>query len=163
MGGRHRRTSGARTGLQTFAVAIAVIALLGGALYGYRQFTADDNGGARCSNPLRLPMAVAPEMVPAAQATATEWARTDVRVGDRCLAVDVTAAESADVATAIAARANGALQGVAGGEQVKVPNIWVPDSSSWLRRLRAAGPNLVPGEAPSVASSPIVVAMPQPY
>jgi len=153
MGGRHRRTSGARTGLQTFAVAIAVIALLGGALYGYRQFTADDKGGARCSNPLRLAMAVAPELVPAAQATATEWARTDVRVGDRCLAVDVTAAESADVATAIAAQAKVTLQGVTGGQQIKVPNIWVPDSSSWLRRLRAAGPNLVPGEAPSVASS----------
>src|SRR6185503_19977864 len=134
MGGRHRRTSGARTGLQTFAVAIAVIALLGGALYGYRQFTADDKGGARCSNPLRMAMAVAPELVRAAQATATE---------------------SADVATAIAAQAKVTLQGVTGGQQIKVPNIWVPDSSSWLRRRRAAGPNLVPGEAPSVASSPI--------
>jgi hypothetical protein len=162
-GGRHRRTSGARTGLQTFAVALVVIALLGGAFFGYRQVTADDENGARCSNPLRLAMAVAPELVPAAQATAADWARTDVKVGGRCVAVDVTAAEPADVATAIAARANIALPGVGAGQQAKIPNVWVPDSSSWLRRLRAAGPNLVPGEAPAVASSPVVVAMPQPF
>jgi Ca-activated chloride channel homolog len=163
MGGRHRRTSGARTGLQTFAVAIAVIALLAGALFGYRQFTADDAGGGGCANPLRLAMAVAPELVPAAQATATDWARGDVEIGGRCLAVDVTPAESADVAVAIAASANLGLPGVTVGQQAKVPNIWIPDSSSWLRRLRAAGPNLVPGEAPAVASSPVVVAMPQPF
>jgi hypothetical protein len=46
--------------------------------------------------------------------------------------VDVTAAESADVATAIAAQAKVTLQASTGGQQVKVPNIWVPDSSSWL-------------------------------
>jgi Ca-activated chloride channel homolog len=162
MGGRHRRTSGARTGLQTFAVALAVIALLAGALFGYRQFTADDASGAQCSNPLRLSMAVAPELVPAAQATAADWARSDVTVGGRCMAVDVTSAESADVALAIAGRANVTLPGVSGGQQVKVPNVWIADSSSWLRRLGAAGQNLVPAQAESVASSPVVVAMPQP-
>jgi Ca-activated chloride channel homolog len=160
--GRHRRTSGARTGLQTFAVALAVIALLAGALFGYRQFTAEDAGGSGCRDPLRLALAVAPELVSAAQATAADWVRSDVTIGGRCVAVDVTGADSADVAAAIAGRANLAVPGLAGGQQVKVPNIWLPDSSIWLQRLRAVGPNLVPNEAPAVASSPIVLAMPQP-
>jgi Ca-activated chloride channel homolog len=160
--GRHRRPSNARTGLQTIGVAVAVIALLAGALFGYRQFTADDATAAGCDNPLRLSLAVAPELVPVAQATATDWVRSGVSVADRCIAVDVTSAEPADVAAAIASRSELNLPGVAGAQQVKVPNVWVPDSSTWLRRLRTLAPILVPNDAPSIASSPVVVAVPQP-
>jgi Ca-activated chloride channel family protein len=160
--GSHRHPASTRTGLQTTAVAVAVIVLLAGALFGYRQFTADDVGGGGCRNPLRLSLAVAPDLVPAAQATASAWVRSGVTVNGRCMAVDVTGAEPADVAAAVAGRAKLALPGMAGGQQVNVPNIWIPDSSTWLQRLRNLGPNLVPNEAPSVASSPIVLAMPQP-
>ena len=160
--GRHRRPSRSRTGLQTAGVALAVIALLAGALFGYRQFTADDSTAAGCENPLRLSLAVAPELVTVAQATATDWVRSGVSVSDRCVAVDVTSAESADVAAAIASRSEVNLPGVTGAQQIKAPNLWIPDSSTWLRRLRTVSPNLVPNDAPSIASSPIVVAVPQP-
>lgn len=160
--GRHRRPSRSRTGLQTAGVAVAVIALLAGALFGYRQFTADDSTAAGCDNPLRLSLAVAPELVPVAQATATDWVRSGVSVADRCIAVDVTSAEPADVAAAIASRSELNLPGVTGTQQIKAPNLWIPDSSTWLRRLRTVGPTLVSNEAPSIASSPVVVAVPQP-
>jgi glycosyltransferase involved in cell wall biosynthesis len=149
----------ARDGVEGLAVPPGDRAALAGAL---RQFTADDAGGSGCGNPLRLALAVAPELVPAAQATAADWVRGDVTIGGRCVAVDVTGAESADVAAAIAGRANVAVPGLAGNQQVKVPNVWIPDSSTWLQRLRTAGPNLVPNEAPAIASSPVVLAMPQP-
>jgi hypothetical protein len=148
--------------LQTAGVAVAVIALLAGALFGYRQFMADDSTAAGCDNPLRLSLAVSPELVPVAQATATDWVRSGVSVANRCIAVDVASAESADVAAAIASRSELNLAGVTGAQQVKVPNLWIPDSSTWLRRLRTLGPNLVPADAPSIASSPVVVAVPQP-
>jgi Ca-activated chloride channel family protein len=160
--GRHRRPSRSRTGLQTAGVAVAVVALLAGALFGYRQFTADDAASAGCDNPLRLSLAVSPELVSVAQATATDWVRSGVSVADRCIAVDVTSADSADVAAALASRSELNLLGVTGAQQVKIPNIWIPESSTWLQRLRGAGPNLVPNEAPSIASSPVVVAVPQP-
>ncbi|GIJ66576.1 hypothetical protein Voc01_014930 [Virgisporangium ochraceum] len=139
-----------------------MIALLAGALFGYRQFMADDSTAAGCDNPLRLSLAVSPELVPVAQATATDWVRSGVSVANRCIAVDVASAESADVAAAIASRSELNLAGVTGAQQVKVPNLWIPDSSTWLRRLRTLGPNLVPADAPSIASSPVVVAAPQP-
>ncbi|GIJ53959.1 VWA domain-containing protein [Virgisporangium aurantiacum] len=148
--------------MQTAGVAVAVVALLAGALFGYRQFTADDAASAGCDNPLRLSLAVSPELVPVAQATATDWVRSGVSVADRCIAVDVTSADSADVAAALASKSELNLPGVTGAQQVKVPNVWIPESSTWLQRLRTLGPNLAPNEAPSVASSPVVVAVPQP-
>jgi hypothetical protein len=150
--------------LRAFTVALTVIVLMAGAVFGYRQLTSGDGGDGACSDPLLLAVAVAPELVSAVQATATEWARGDFTVGDRCIAVDVTAADPADMAGTIAARANVGLAGIAstGGQQPKVPNVWIPDSSTWLQRLRAAGQDLAPASAPPIARSPVVVAMPQP-
>jgi Ca-activated chloride channel family protein len=45
---------------------------------------------------------------------------------------------------------------------VVTPDVWVPDSTTWLVRLRAAGPSLVPPQAPSIATSPVVLAVPEP-
>jgi Ca-activated chloride channel homolog len=164
MTGRHRRTGTTRAGLRTFSIALTVIVLLAGALFGYRQLTGADAGPGGCRNPLRLALSVTPELVAPVQATANDWLRTRPAVGDRCIAVDVAGAESADVATALAAQANLTLAGIGatGGQQAKVPNVWIPDSSSWLQRLRAAGQDLVPASAPAIARSHVVVAMPQP-
>ncbi|HEX7743748.1 MAG TPA: substrate-binding domain-containing protein, partial [Micromonosporaceae bacterium] len=43
-----------------------------------------------------------------------------------------------------------------------VPDVWVPDSSMWLLRLRTAASGFAPENAASVARSPVVVAMPEP-
>lgn len=45
-----------------------------------------------------------------------------------------------------------------------VPDVWVPDSSLWgrLASTHATARALLPASGPSVASSPIVIAMPQP-
>jgi hypothetical protein len=51
--------------------------------------------------------------------------------------------------------------GLASGK-TKVPDVWIPDSGTWLQRLRAGGQDWVPTDAPSVGRSPVVLAMPQP-
>jgi len=161
--GRHRRHATPRTGLRTFAATLTVIVVLAAALFGYRQLTSGGETASGCADPLRLAVAVAPELAPAVRATVTDWTNTRPTVSNRCIAVDLSASEPVDVAAAIAAKANLALSGVGpAGGQVKVPNVWIPDSSSWLQRLRAAGPDLAPAGGQSIARSPVVLAVPQP-
>jgi hypothetical protein len=80
----------------------------------------------------------------------------------RCVAVDVQSTDQADVAAAIAGQHQATLSGVgrAAGD-IRAPNVWIPDSSTWLQRLRAADPGWVPAGAPAVARGPVVLAVPQ--
>ncbi|NJC63807.1 VWA domain-containing protein [Planosporangium flavigriseum] len=150
-----QRTSG---GLRAVAAAAAVLAIITVSWGGYRLFASPS-----CSNTVRLTVAAAREIVPAVQSTAAQWLETKPQVNDKCVAVDVTAAESADVAAAVAGQHDTVLTGVgqASGKS-KVPDVWIPDSGTWLQRLRTAGPDWVPADAPSIARSPVVLAMPQP-
>jgi hypothetical protein len=157
--GRHRNQGIPRTGLRTLAAALAVLGAVATGWGGYRLLVAH----TACGSTLHLTVAAAPEIAPVVQATADKWAKSQPAQAGRCVAVDVTAADPADVAAAIAGQHGGFLDGVgqaSGG--TKVPDIWVPDSSTWLLRLRALGPNLVPAQAPSLAISPVVLAVPEP-
>ncbi|HEX2771553.1 MAG TPA: VWA domain-containing protein, partial [Micromonosporaceae bacterium] len=51
--------------------------------------------------------------------------------------------------------------GQASGTAV-MPDVWIPDSTTWLLRLRTAAPGFAPTNGASVARSPVVVAMPEP-
>jgi Ca-activated chloride channel family protein len=150
-----RRTSG---GLRTVAAAAAVLAVIAASWGGYRLFASPS-----CASTVRLSVAAAREIVPAVQSTATQWLDTKPKVNGKCVALDVVAAESADVAAAIAGQHQSVLSGVGQASgKIKVPDVWIPDSGMWLQRLRAAGQGWVPTDAPSVGRSPIVLAMPQP-
>ncbi|GAA1803585.1 substrate-binding domain-containing protein [Planosporangium flavigriseum] len=144
--------------MRAVAAAAAVLAIITVSWGGYRLFASPS-----CSNTVRLTVAAAREIVPAVQSTAAQWLETKPQVNDKCVAVDVTAAESADVAAAVAGQHDTVLTGVgqASGKS-KVPDVWIPDSGTWLQRLRTAGPDWVPADAPSIARSPVVLAMPQP-
>jgi Ca-activated chloride channel family protein len=55
------------------------------------------------------------------------------------------------------------LAGVGGASgSTGIPDVWMPDSSTWLLRLKAAAPGFKPTDGASVARSPVVVAMPEP-
>jgi hypothetical protein len=43
-----------------------------------------------------------------------------------------------------------------------VPDIWIPDSSTWLMRIKSEASGFVPTDGKSIAMSPVVVAMPAP-
>lgn len=89
----------------------------------------------------RLAVVVAPEIAPAATAAAAELRRRS----DGCVRVDVAAQPAGEVAGALAAgRAR--------------PQAWLPDSTVWLTALTRAGVRL-PADRPSVASSPVVLAV----
>jgi hypothetical protein len=140
------------------AAAVLLVVVAGG--YGGSKLLSQRQS---CTGQVRLSVAAAPEIEPAVSARAAQWTASKPRVGGRCVAVDVTAADPAEVAAAIAGQHGGALPGVGkAGGAVRVPTVWIADSSTWLQRLRAMGPDWVPADAPSVARSPVVLAMPQP-
>jgi Ca-activated chloride channel family protein len=51
--------------------------------------------------------------------------------------------------------------GAASGS-VQIPQLWIPDSSLWRQRLQAAAPGFRPSDGASIATSPVVLAVPQP-
>jgi hypothetical protein len=137
---------------------VALVLVVVGGWFGYQRWVAPD-----CSGELRLTVAAAPEIAPAVQATAEAWMADGAAVDGTCVAVDVTASEPVDVAAAIAGQHGVSLNGVgqASGNAV-LPTVWVPDSSTWLLRLRQQAPGFDPGSGASLARSPVVVAMPEP-
>lgn len=152
-----RSTRGPSSGLRAVAAGAAVLAVVVASWGGYRLLASS------CAHTVRLSVAAPAELAPAVQATAQQWVDTNPRVDGDCVAVAVGTADPADVAAAVAKRHNGSLNGVgqASGRTV-VPDVWIPDSTSWLQRLRAVGRTWVPADVTSIARSPVVLAMPQP-
>ncbi|MEO3746310.1 VWA domain-containing protein [Plantactinospora sp. B5E13] len=136
------------------ALALVVV----GGWFGYQRFTGPD-----CAGEVKLAVAAAPEIAPAVQATAADWMAGGAAVGETCVVVEVTASEPVDVAAAIAGQHGVSLNGIgqASGNAV-LPTVWVPDSSTWLLRLRQQAPGFEPENGASLARSPVVLAMPEP-
>jgi Ca-activated chloride channel homolog len=143
---------------RVIAAGAAVLAVLAASWGGYRLLASPS-----CAGTVRLTVAASADIAPAVQATAKQWVDTNPRIHGSCVSVDVDAADSADVAAAIAGAHQHTLNGVGQASgRTKVPDAWIPDSGTWLQRLRAIGPDWVPADAPSVARSPVVLAMPEP-
>ncbi len=137
---------------------LAVVAVVGGVRIGVSEFRGGD-----CSGQVRLSVAAAPDIAAAVQQSTAEWIAGEADVSGACVAVDVRAADPADVAAVLSAEQKVSLAG-AGAPRAGVapPDIWVPDSRTWLQRLRAAAPQFAFTEEGSLALSPVVMAMPEP-
>ncbi|SCF09030.1 VWA domain-containing protein [Micromonospora mirobrigensis] len=141
------------------AAATALVVVVAGSWFGYQQLAQP-----ACSGSIQLSVAAAPELAPAIQAAATQWVSDGAAVGGTCIAVNVTASDPVDVAAAVASKHGARLAGVGQASGTAVtPDVWVPDSSTWLLRLKTGGATaFAPGNGASIASSPVVVAMPEP-
>jgi Ca-activated chloride channel family protein len=155
--GRHRNRRKSR-GIGVVAAAMALILVAVGAWFGYRQL-----GGPSCSGQTRLAVSAAGEIAPAIQQAADAWISGGASADGTCVKVDVTAQDPVDVAAVVASKHSVNLAGIgqASGTSV-MPDVWVPDSSTWLLRLRGAASGFTPANGASIARSPVVVAMPEP-
>jgi Ca-activated chloride channel family protein len=137
---------------------MALLLVVSGAWIGYKRLAQP-----ACSGEVRLRVAATPEMAPAVQAAAAKWSDDGAAVGGVCVVADVQATEPVDVAAAVAGQHGVTLPGVgqASGDAV-LPDVWVPDSSTWLLRLQSAASGFAPSNRASIARSPVVVAMPEP-
>jgi Ca-activated chloride channel homolog len=101
-----------------------------------------------CADGVRtMRVAVTPELAGIVTAVVRE---VDAGRPGACTTTRVDALSSADVATSL--RTAGSSRGA------DAPDVWIPDSSAWLRRS-ASGPLHLATAYPSVAVSPIVVAV----
>ncbi|MBQ1014433.1 substrate-binding domain-containing protein, partial [Micromonospora sp. M51] len=144
--------------LAAAAATVGVLVVTTGAWFGYRELIQPS-----CSGEIRLAVAVASELAPAVDAAASQWVKDGAAVGPTCIRVDVSASDPVDVAAVVAAKHGAVLAGVgqASGTAVS-PDVWVPDSSTWLLRLKKDATAFAPTNGASIARSPIVVAMPEP-
>ena len=116
-----------------------------------------------CSgDPVTLTLVASSEKAQLVKQLAVEYSAIGHRVGGRCIKVVVNGKSSGE---AMAALARGWRKSTDGPR----PDIWSPASSAWVRLLqqRAANTNraslkLVLKDTPSIAASPLVVAMPRP-
>jgi hypothetical protein len=161
--GRHRL--GGIFGAPSLRTTIAlggVAALVAVTVVAVRAVAADADG---CSNGVRLTIAAAPEIAPAVHTAATRWVAANPRVAGQCVRIQVNAVSPADVAHSLATRAGGQINVAAQptptpGED-QVPAVWIPDSQSWIERVRTVDRDVVDQDTPSVAMSPVVLAMPE--
>ncbi|HEY9483451.1 MAG TPA: VWA domain-containing protein [Micromonosporaceae bacterium] len=163
MKGQHRRAG--RTGASRFLLTALVLVLVGGAgvggWFGYHRWQ-HKGTAASCSNDGGLAIAAAPEIAPAVSQLAAGWNARRTEVDGSCVKITVSAATPASEAAAIAGASSVSVGGLGQANgSTAVPDVWIPDSSTWLSRLTTASPQLAMNGS-SVAMSPVVVALPQP-
>jgi hypothetical protein len=132
--------------------------VIGGVYGGFRYL-----GANSCSGAVRLLVAASPEIAPAIKSAADRWTSEDPKVSGQCVEVEVVSQHSADAATTIAAEHGLSVAGLGQADgRSEPPDVWIPDSSIWLQRMRALRDDIMPAEAGPVARSPVAVAMPEP-
>jgi hypothetical protein len=153
--GRHRNQR-RQFGFKLLAGFVVLVAAIAAGWVGYRVIYR-----ASCTGSVTVNVAAAPEIAPVVQSTATDW--TAHQTTGTCVRIAVTASDPGDVAAALAARKGAVVTGLGQANgKVQVPDVWIADSSTWLQRVRAVGTDLLAPDGPSVAQSPVVLAMPQP-
>lgn len=137
---------------------MAVVVVVAGSYVGYQQLS--DSG---CTGSVKLTVAAATEIAPAVEQAATKWVADGAAVEGKCVAVSVSAINPATMAARIAAEHKVVLTGIGNAPaSVQVPDVWIPDSSTWLLRIKSEASGFVPTDGKSIAASPVVVAMPTP-
>jgi Ca-activated chloride channel homolog len=100
-----------------------------------------------------LTVAVTPAMADPIGRAAETWTQSRPIVQDRCIRTEVAALAPQSV-----------LDGLtAGWDPVKLgarPGAWLPESSLWINRLSAQDARLLGSQPTSIATSPVVLAMP---
>jgi Ca-activated chloride channel family protein len=104
-----------------------------------------------------ITVVASPDQSKVLSALAQQWTDQGPSVQGRCGAVEVVTKSSHDVAGALSPAWDPRRDGAR-------PDVWAPDSTAWTRyasaRPTAAG--MLPDNQPSLARSPVVLAMPRP-
>ncbi|MFI5907727.1 substrate-binding and VWA domain-containing protein [Dactylosporangium sp. NPDC051541] len=118
--------------------------------------TYDRLTGTGCTGSVTAVVVASPATATLLEGLATRWSATDPTVAGQCAHVAVSARDTAGTAQALGTEWD-AKAGTA-------PDVWVPDSSAWVRRASTAAiaERMMPDLQPSLARSPSVLAMPQP-
>lgn len=159
---RHRALRGpARRGVARWPVAVVVCGLLAGLVwlgYSYAGDLLERRAAAQLASCSEgedtLTIAVAPALGEVIGQAALAWTKRHPVVLDRCMRAEVAAVAPQAV-----------LDGLTTGWDTKAlgarPGAWLPESTLWINRLAAQDARLLGSEPASVATSPVVLAMPE--
>lgn len=137
---------------------MALVVVVAGTYLGYQQFA-----DAGCTGSVNLTVAASPEIKPAIEQVVTQWRQAGAQVDGTCVTVAVSEANSATIAGAVSRDHSVTLPGLdEAPDAVQVPDVWIPDSSTWLLRLQTEAAGFLPSNVTSVAQSPLVLAAPEP-
>jgi Ca-activated chloride channel family protein len=161
-GGRHLSSPPRRgpSGLTVAGIALIVVGLAGAGVGGFRLLNRSANESTCASGHVALRVVADPDQAALLRQVAGAYANTTPVVDERCVDVSVRSLDSPE---AMAALATGWTDPNLGPR----PDVWVPASSTWASELElqlsaARRPGLLSAERPSVATSPLVIAMPKP-
>jgi Ca-activated chloride channel family protein len=155
----HRRWFGRATARRRWVIAVvgavAVAAVVGGVAAAGLVATGEE--ARACTGAPTTVTVAADGHFPVLDELARRWTAEQPSVDGRCVGARVVRAGSSEVAAALGPTWDEQRDGPR-------PDVWAPDSVLWLR-VAANRPDaaaLLPGEAPSIASSPIVLALRRP-
>jgi Ca-activated chloride channel family protein len=148
-------TSPRRSGVAPWIVAALVAVLVfTGVTVGYVWMSRSSCRGQ--ATPLSI--VASPDQYDVVRSQAEKWQKTEPSVDGRCARITVSKQASHTVASALSSTWDESRG------QVARPDVWMPDSSAWILAAssRPDAAPLVSGARTSVASSPVVMAVPRP-
>ena len=152
--GRRKRVVRRKLPVAPWIVISTVLVLVGSLLVaGYALLL-----GLGCSGtPVRAAVAISPSLETTMSKVAHEWQSNEPNIDGQCIGVDLVPKSSAEVASRLGGSWNKNIDG-------KQPHAWIPESTAWLEtaKMTDAGESLIPDKTPYVATSPTVIAMPEP-
>jgi Ca-activated chloride channel family protein len=160
--GRHLTREPRRrpSGLAVAMIALVVVVVAGAGVGGYRLLSRPASESTCAGGRVALRVIADPDDAGVLKQAASDYASTTPVVGDRCVDLSVRSLDSPEAMAALAT-------GWTGPNLGPRPDVWVPASSTWASELElqlatARRPSLIPSGLPSVATSPLVIAMPKP-
>ncbi len=138
--GRHSSAKARRRFPVVPLVTVVVLGLLG--WLGY-DFVKDRLGTASCDTTTVINVTAAPDI-----ASVITGIGAEVSEQDGCYKVNVASRDSAATAESLVV-----------SDGMEQPDVWIPESTIWLRRAHAKGAWEEPADGTSLASSPVVLAL----
>jgi Ca-activated chloride channel family protein len=157
MAGARHRTTGSWPSRRLVAPVAVTLLLLGAIAVGGVAVLRGGSSVRGCSGDVILTVMTAPSLTDALTSVADGYNAAHRVTDGRCVHVKIATIDSSQVASSL-------QDGWTGPSAGAPPDVWVPESATWLTLARAAGPaqRLVPPTGLVVATSPVVIAMPRP-
>jgi Ca-activated chloride channel family protein len=140
------------------SAVVAAVLLGGGILVGsFLALRGDSTADGGCDDGVELAVSAAPALAAPLAEAVERYRAGSPEVDGRCVTVTLTSRASPETVADLSA---GWTAPSAGPR----PDVWIPESASWLAlaRTREAGAKLLPSSGTTIASSPVVIAMPRP-
>jgi hypothetical protein len=118
-----------------------------------------------CTGGVQLRIAATPEIAPALSDIAADWMSTDPKVAGECINALVEPTIPPTIASRLTVYAGKGIDIAGPAEptpsEAALPAVWVPDSTAWVVRVEQIDAAAFTDRPQSIASSPLVLAMPE--